>query len=196
MVNVCDCKSLNDGSIPSSTFFITFGNLWFLFFNSSVVEQMAVNHRAAGSNPAWGGLIFQGLNGQKCVIGLVGLEPTIATLWAPCSNQLNYKPTLANKSHDAATRKSTKIVLAKKSTKSTTQPKNQAQSRPRIFLKRYKGYKGYKAWIFKNHAKGCKNYVNLGVVFKNLCARETYWLKDLERVFGDRDCDLSTYLSQ
>ena len=23
-------------------------------FNSSVVEQMAVNHRAAGSNPAWG----------------------------------------------------------------------------------------------------------------------------------------------
>ena len=25
-------------------------------------------------------------------LGLVGLEPTIATLWAPCSNRLNYKP--------------------------------------------------------------------------------------------------------
>ena len=47
MANVCDCKSLNDGSIPSSTFFDK------KIFNSSVVEQMAVNHRVAGSNPAW-----------------------------------------------------------------------------------------------------------------------------------------------
>ena len=26
------------------------------------------------------------------IIGLAGFEPAIATLWAPCSNQLNYKP--------------------------------------------------------------------------------------------------------
>ena len=49
MANVCDCKSLNDGSIPPPAFFqVGFD----VFFNSSVVEQMAVNHRAAGSNPA------------------------------------------------------------------------------------------------------------------------------------------------
>lgn len=28
----------------------------FLFFSSSVVEQMAVNHLVVGSNPTWGGI--------------------------------------------------------------------------------------------------------------------------------------------
>ena len=66
MGNVCDCKSLNDGSIPSSAFIkkshYCFFNLFqkrrmqsqmqVNIFNSSVVEPMAVNHRVAGSNPA------------------------------------------------------------------------------------------------------------------------------------------------
>ena len=34
---------------------------------------------------------------KPALIGLAGLEPAIATLWAPCSNQLNYKPSCSKK---------------------------------------------------------------------------------------------------